>query len=116
MYRFLLHQDPQYGFVIFGTIRNLECLRDSSDLYIDSTFDSTPTLWGHFLNIMGNYGGRALCFLNVLMAGKTQQEYIAVFNAVQVSPSPNFISMLLVWMAICNCDISQMISQRRRIY
>ena len=72
------------GYAIFGTDANCHNLDACPVTYCDATFVTTPFPWTQFLNVMGDYGGRPQCFLNILMSGKTLADYIAVFRGVQV--------------------------------
>jgi hypothetical protein len=81
--RLLLHQDNDWGVVVFATERHLNDLQRCSTIYIDGTFKSCPRPFAQFVTIHGKLLGRVLPFVMALMTGKTIGQYRQLLAAVK---------------------------------
>lgn len=81
--RFMLQQNNDWGTAIFGTHENIRKLTECNLLYMDATFKTCPRPYSQMLVIQGDYHGRVLPFLTVLMTNKTIGDYRQILQAVK---------------------------------
>jgi len=80
---FVFVNDHQEELVIFTTETNLKCLGETKAIFLDGTFQFSPSFFGQFLTIHGlfserNYVPLIYCLLN----SKRQASYELCFNCV----------------------------------
>lgn len=74
-HHFIKHQDNDWGVIIFTTDRNLRALTNCIQLYMDATFSTIPAPYQQMFNIVGDYHGRIIPFVSVLMTNRTIGHY-----------------------------------------
>jgi hypothetical protein len=72
---YLLHQDNDWGILIFATTENLRCLRKCADVYMDGTFRTCSAPYSQFFAIHGKYRNRVILFASCLTTGKNIGQY-----------------------------------------
>ncbi|VDI25242.1 Hypothetical predicted protein [Mytilus galloprovincialis] len=80
---FFLHQDNDWGILMFATDEELKCLQKCSEVYIDGTFRTCPRPYEQYVTIHGKYRNRVLCFVNCLMTGRQVGQYRQVLQSVK---------------------------------
>lgn len=79
-----LQIDNQFGgrFLMFGSRRSIDFLRDSPDWYVDGTFDTVPAQFMQLYTVHGLQNGRNAIGLYALLRNKNQITYEEMFNHV----------------------------------
>jgi hypothetical protein len=67
---FSLHQDNDWGILVFSTDENLICLQRCQEVHMDGTFRTAPSPYRQYFSIHGKYRNRIICLVNVLMTGQ----------------------------------------------
>jgi hypothetical protein len=67
---FLLHQDNDWGILLFATPENLEGLSRCTDVYMDGNFRTCPHPYSQFFTVHGKYRNRVIVFVSCLVTGK----------------------------------------------
>lgn len=80
---FLTLQDNNVGVVVFATNRMIKTLRESSCLYIDGTFKTSPHPYKQMVTIHGLSHGYVIPLTFCLLTGKTVQQYRTVLSHIK---------------------------------
>ena len=72
---FLLHQDNDWGILLFATPENLEGLSRCTDVYVDGTFRTCPRPYSQFFTVHDKYRNRVILFVSCLIPGKYIGQY-----------------------------------------
>ena len=83
--RFILHQDNDWGIVIFATRANMRALSQCQQLYMDATFGTTPEPYDQMFNILGDYHGLVIPMVTALMTNRTTGHYRQVLQQIKRS-------------------------------
>ena len=78
--RFLSHLDNNWGIAVFTTSKLLKILQQSSCVFIDGTFRTTPHPYAQFVSVHGLYQGFVIPLVFCLMTGKTIGQYRQVLR------------------------------------
>lgn len=81
--RYLLHQDNDWGMVVYATDDNLKNLRKCSEIYLDGTFRTCPRPYNQYFTIHGKFKNRALCFVCCLMTNRTVGDYRHLLQTIK---------------------------------
>lgn len=81
--RLVLHQDNEWGFIIFATRRNIEAMVRCRQLYVDATFRTSPAPYAQIFNVLGDFHGRVLPFVTAFMAHRTVGHYRQVIRRIK---------------------------------
>jgi hypothetical protein len=65
-----LHQDNDWGILVFTTDVNLICLQRCQEACMDGTFRTAPSPYRQYFSIHGKYRNMVICLVNVLMTGQ----------------------------------------------
>lgn len=104
--RYLLHADNAWGILMFASDENISVLQQCQDLYIDGTFRSVPKPYYQFLTVHGNFHGRVIPLVSVLMAGKTVGQYRQVLQSLKTKVRQTTGSSLKPKRIICDFEIA----------
>jgi hypothetical protein len=80
---FFLHQDNDWGILVFTTDENLICLHRCQEVYMDGTFRTAPSPYRQYFSIHGKYINRVICLVNVLMTGQLIGQYRQILQVVK---------------------------------
>ena len=83
--RFVLHQDNDWGLVVFSTVEAIETIGRCSTIFMDGTFKTCPRPYMQMLTIHGKLFGRVLPLVTALMTGKTIGQYRQVIQSVKTA-------------------------------
>jgi hypothetical protein len=72
---FFLHQDNDWGILVFTTDENLICLKRCQEVYMDGTFRTAPSPYRQYVSIHGKYRNGVICLVNVLLTGQLIGQY-----------------------------------------
>jgi hypothetical protein len=78
-----LHQDNDWGILIFATDENLDNLRRCREVFVDATFRTAPAPYKQYFTIHGKFRNRILPFVGCLMTGKTVGQYRQILQAIK---------------------------------
>lgn len=74
------HADNDWGILIFTTSKFLHVLRQSSAIYLDGTFRTTPLPYAQFVTVHGLLNGYIIPLAFCLLTGKTVGQYRQVLQ------------------------------------
>lgn len=80
---YLLHQDNDWGILIFSTEEDLTNLRKCQDIYMDGTFRTCPAPYKQYFSVHGKFRNRVLLFCSCLMTSKTIGQYRQVLQTLK---------------------------------
>ncbi len=103
---YLLHADNAWGILMFATSENLTVLQQCSDIHIDGTFRSVPKPYYQFVTIHGNFHGRVIPLVGVLMNGKTIGQYRQVFQTLKTNVRQTTGHRLKPKRIVCDFEIA----------
>ena len=69
--------------MIFGSVRMLDSLKESTDMQYDATFKVVPKLFFQLFTIFVSINRHVLPALHILMTNKSEKLYNAVITTVQ---------------------------------
>jgi hypothetical protein len=81
---FLLHQDNDWGILLFATPENLEGLSRCTDVYMDGTFRTCPHPYSQFFTVHGKYRNRVIVFVSCLVTGKNIGQYRQILQTLKL--------------------------------
>jgi len=81
---FLLHQDNDWGILLFATPENLEGLSRCTDVYMDGTFRTCPRPYSQFFTVHGKYRNRVILFVSCLVTGKNIGQYRQILQTLKL--------------------------------
>jgi hypothetical protein len=81
---FLLHQDNDWGILLFATPENLEGLSRCTDVYVDGTFRTCPSPYSQFFTVHGKYRNRVIIFVSYLVTGKNTGQYRQILQTLKL--------------------------------
>lgn len=81
--QFLVHQDNQWGLLIFMTARNAGQLRRCDTVYIDGTFKTCPKPFSQVVSIHGMYGDRVLPLAFCILKSKEVALYREMLSQIK---------------------------------
>jgi MULE transposase domain len=79
---YLVHQDPQWGLLIYMSPKSAKALQKCDDLYVDGTFSVCPKLLKQILTIHGMYKDRVLPFVFGILQSKDTVLCREIFSQV----------------------------------
>ena len=82
---FILHQDNEWGLVVFATDEAIQTLQRCSSVFIDGTFKSCPCPYVQMVTVHSKLFGRMLPLVTALMTGKTIGLYRQLFQALKLA-------------------------------
>jgi hypothetical protein len=80
--RFLVHQDPQWGLLIYMSPKSTTALQKCTDLYVDGTFSVCPKPFKQIVTIHGMYKDRVVPFVFCFLQSKNTALYREMFSQV----------------------------------
>ena len=79
----LIHQDNDWGILIFGTNRNLRLLQGQDIIYADGTFRTCPHPYNEMFTIHVQINGHVLCTITCLMLNKDIGSYREILRVLK---------------------------------
>ncbi len=80
--RYLVHQDPQWGLLIYMSPKSAIALQKCDDLYVDGTFSVCPKPFKQILTIHGMYKDRVIPFVFGILQSKDTALYREMLSQV----------------------------------
>jgi MULE transposase domain len=105
---FLIHQDRQWGLLIFMSEKCALKLQQCTDLYVDGTFSTCPKPYKQIVTIHGNYKDRVLPLAFCMLSSKTTALYREMFQQLQRHVRRITGNDLAPGRAICDFEIALM--------
>lgn len=81
---FLVHQDTQWGLLIFLSPTCAVKLQQCDDVYVDGTFSTCPKPFKQLVTIHGKYGDRVLPFAFCMLRSKETALYREMFRQIRL--------------------------------
>lgn len=99
--RFLLHNDPQWGILIFATDECIRKLMRCGTIFVDATFRSCPRPYTQVLTILGDVDGHTIPLVHALMEQRTVGHYRQVL--IQIKRAARRLRRANEWQTVV-CD------------
>lgn len=80
---FLLHQDTQWGLLIFMSPTSAVKLQQCSDVYVDGTFKTCPRPFKQLVTVHGKYGDRIIPFAFCMLRSKETGLYREMLQQIK---------------------------------